>query len=573
MPIIDFALAPQAVPDHVDILVIGSGPAGMTVAAELIGSPLRVLVVESGGIEADRDVLSRNDNVGDPRIGSQPLVRVRALGGTSAVWSGRCAPLDEIDFERRDWVPGSGWPISRHSIQPYLGRAARALGLGPQEYTDALWPLLGATPPARELDTARLVPRFWHFSRGQVNPAAPTRFSTDAPAEVTVVVHATASRLESENGVVTAVHLNDTTGAHRRITVGRVVLAAGAIETPRLMLASGLGNDNTGRYLMDHPGAVIASIPPETAAATRHRFGLYWKRSTPFRLAYIHGVCLAPQLQADEKLLNAAAWLDEYPSRDDPWQAGIRLYRRLRARPEAVSAEVVEFWRAAGTPGAAVTPLPGNVVARLLSKTFPVPSALADLTSIVRHVGQIVVGARRLLRGRPPLYLVDRIDLYSLVEQVPDPESRVTLSDEIDELGTPLPQVDWRRHEQEFRTMRRLAEIVSEQFTAVGLPAPDSVPWMSDFESWKTHVLDRAHQIGTVRMGSDGSLGAVDTDCRVYGSNNLFVAGSAVFPTSGHANPTLMIVALAIRLADHLKSLAPDAAAPGDEDEVTQPEG
>jgi choline dehydrogenase-like flavoprotein len=100
--------------------------------------------------------------------------------------------------------------------------------------------------------------------------------------------------------------------------------------------------------------------------------------------------------------------------------------------------------------------------------------------------------------------------------------------------------------------MKRLAELVGDEFARVGLPRPEAAPWMSDMTGWSRHVLDRAHQIGTARMGADEEAGVVDTDCRVFGLENLFVAGSSVFPTSGHANPTLMIVALAIRLADHL---------------------
>jgi hypothetical protein len=209
---------------------------------------------------------------------------------------------------------------------------------------------------------------------------------------------------------------------------------------------------------------------------------------------------------------------------------------RLRRGRDAVwsaGLQADEFWR---TPS------------RRPARTGP----LADLWNVIRHPLALLRGYRRIRRNRPPLYLPDRIDLYSLVEQVPDPASRVTLSDRVDSLGVPLPRVDWRLHDEEFRAMARLLELVTSELTRVGLPAPVPAPWMANADAWRTRVIDRAHHIGTTRMSSSPADGVVDADCRLFGVDNLYVAGSSVFPTSGHANPTLMIVALAIRLSDHL---------------------
>jgi choline dehydrogenase-like flavoprotein len=523
-------------PARVEVAVIGSGPAGMTVAAELAGRGLDVLLVESG---PGADHLSEIDNVGEHRVQPQALVRRRAPGGTSAVWSGRCTPLDPIDFEQRDWVAHSGWPISPAEIAPHLSRAAEILGLGEQLYGAELWALLGERP-AQPLDA--LTERFWQFSRGLRTPSAPSRFDTDLPNDATMLTGATAVQLHHAGGRVHAVDVAGLAGHRASIAVSTVVVAGGAIETPRLLLSSGLGNDHVGRYLMDHPGVAIGHFAGPGTRAVRDRFGLYWRAASPFRLAYLNGLALSPGLQESERLLNAACWLDEHPAADDPWQAGIRLATRLRGR-RVTDPRAAEFWQ-----------LP----------SAPVPGLVHDLWSVLRHPLLLLDGLRRLRRGRPPLYRLDGVDLYCLVEQVPDADSRVTLSARTDALGMPVARVDWKLHDEEYHAMRRLLEVVTEQFTAAGLTPPTPAPWMSSPEAWRKRVVDRAHQLGTTRMAADPSTGAVDPDGLLFGTENVWVAGGSVFPTSGHANPTLTIVALAVRLAERLSSTArrPGPAAP-----------
>ncbi|MFT4029249.1 MAG: GMC family oxidoreductase [Protaetiibacter sp.] len=519
-------------PSSARVVVIGSGPSGMTVAATLAARGIHAVVVESG---PDAEQLNRIDNVGAPRVEPQRLVRRRELGGSSMAWSGRCTPLDDIDFEERDWVPHSGWPITPAQLGSDLDAASELFALGEQEYGDGLWPLLGSSPPTPRLDPALLLERFWHFSRGRRDPAGPTRFDGDLDGDFTVVTSATATRIHADSGRATAVDVATPDGAGSTIACDTVVVAGGAIETPRLLLASGLGNELTGRYLMDHPGVAIASIPVTGAESVRSRFGSYWRPAEPFRLSYLNGIALSPRVQREQRLLNAACWLDEFPAVDDPWQAGIRLAQRLRgSSPSGANEESVEFWRTRD----------GLSTMR--------PTLLGDVWAVLRHPVLIVRGLARLRRNRPPLYRADRIDLYALAEQLPDPDSRVSLSDRLDPLGVPLPRIDWRLHDEEFRTVRALLDTVIREFERIGLPAPQPAPWMESADTWRTRVLDRAHQLGTARMGATPETGVVDTDLKVYGTENVFVADGSVFPTSGHANPTLLIVALAHRLALHL---------------------
>jgi choline dehydrogenase-like flavoprotein len=140
-----------------------------------------------------------------------------------------------------------------------------------------------------------------------------------------------------------------------------------------------------------------------------------------------------------------------------------------------------------------------------------------------------------------------------MVEQRPDPESRVMLSDQRDHLGSRLPLIDWRSHEDEGRTMRETARLVVSEFARLGLPAPVLADWVRDEAPIPVSFVDVAHPTGTTRMSDDATKGVVDAQGQVHGIDGLFVTGSSVFPTAGHCNPTQMIVALAIRLADALK--------------------
>jgi choline dehydrogenase-like flavoprotein len=223
------------------------------------------------------------------------------------------------------------------------------------------------------------------------------------------------------------------------------------------------------------------------------------------------GLRLSPDVQRKERLLNCAGWIHEDLAVDDPWPAAKRLLRgRANLREDAGV-----LLRNAG----------------LLTRAF--------------H--SYFVARRGLPRKRSAL------SLDCMCEQVPNPESRVTLSDSRDDLGQPIPRIDWRKDSQEPRAMRRFAELAIEEFPRLGLPAPVLEPWVRDGLMCPDHFEDNGHPTGTTRMSDDPTRGVVDRSLQAHGVSGLYVAGSSVFPTTGHCNPTHLIVALAIRLADHLR--------------------
>lgn len=511
-----------------DVCIVGTGPAGATIASELATTPLRVTLLESGGFErlADADELNAIESVGRPRVDDQWKVRNRIVGGSSHTWGGRGAPFDEVDFEPRSWVPGSGWPFGLDALAPYLERSATHLGLalGNRFSDERFWEIAPQarypTPP----DPALIRPFYWQFSRDpdEAYPYEYRRFGRSLLARLgpaqTLVTGATALRIDPQPAgrAVRALVFADPGGRRHEIAAPVVVLCAGAIENARLLLASttvtpaGLGNDRdlVGRYLMDHLRGTTGSFAIPGSRALQKRFGRYNVRGHLFRA----GFRLSPHAQRAEGLLNCATWLGEILAPDDPWDGMRRFVRGDASRIRAVRDVVRNL----------------DYVARGVIPYFVerngVPRKLSALT------------------------------LETMCEQRPDRDSRVTLSDRRDRFGARLPRIDWRVHPDEPRSIRRLAELAAQELRRMGLPAPALAGWVRDGAGLPPSFVDVAHPTGTTRMAADPQRGAVDTNGQVHGVDGLYVAGSSVFPTAGHCNPTHMIVALAIRTADAVRA-------------------
>ncbi|WP_375401449.1 FAD-dependent oxidoreductase [uncultured Amnibacterium sp.] len=512
--------------------IVGTGPAGATLAAELSGSGLRVTLLESGDVDRrhENDGLNEVENVGRPRQPDQWEVRNRILGGSSHTWGGRCAPFDDIDFDRRPWVPLSGWPVGPDDLAPYLDRAAPHLGLamGTGFTDDRFWRIAGRTPPPSQPDPTQVLPFFWQYSRDDAEsyPYEYIRFGRNLVARlgpnVTLVTGATVVEIETNGDarVVRGVIVAAPNGRRTTVAARTVVLCAGGIENARILLLSdsvapnGLGNDRglVGRHLMDHPRGSIGSFDINGSAAVQQRLGRFTARGHLFRAGYR----LSPELQRSEELLNCSAWLGEVIAPDDPWSA---LRSVVRGGPDRVRG-VGALMRNA--------PLLARGVKQHFVERNGVPRKLQALT------------------------------LDCMVEQRPDPDSRVTLSKRRDQFGVRIPRIDWRKHPEESRTMRRMATALEAGLTGLGLPAPTLPDWIRDGAEMPTSFTDVAHPTGTTRMSDDPATGVVDRHGAVHGVAGLYVAGSSVFPTSGHSNPTQMIVAMAVRLADRLREQAAD---------------
>jgi len=511
-----------------DVCVIGSGPAGATIALELADSGIEVTVVESGGVgfEADTNALYDIENKGMNRV-PQHEVRVRQFGGTSTHWTGRCAPFRDIDYEARPWVPASGWPFGPETFAPYLGRAASYLGLAARPYDRHTWSAFTGKTPNSRLDPANIVDELWQFSAG-VFDGQPVRVNVDyadrldrAP-NISTILHANVLEIVPNDAgrQVDHVVLSTLEGVRAVIRATTVVLCAGGIESARLLLASrsvtpaGLGNDRdlVGRYYMEHPyGEVGVFDLSDDMVALLTRFGLFWHDDRDGRRVFMSGFALSPRVQRERELLNCAMYI--LP--EETQNTAIHAARRLRSGE-------------------------GH--------------AMHDVRTLLGSPMELVQAAkRRQVDGLPPIPPPKRVFLGANAEQRPDPDSRITLSDRTDALGMPLSRVDWRMDDQELATITTMLDLVRAELARNGLPVPEPHGWLNESD-WRSNFVDTAHHSCSVRMSNDPSTGVTDASGHVFGVDGLFVAGSALFPTVGTANPTLMLTAMAIKVADAVRA-------------------
>jgi choline dehydrogenase-like flavoprotein len=563
-----------------DLVIIGGGPAGLTIAREFFRTSTRVLILESGELKEQPCLteLNRVDSVGEPRYAAQMQkrielvgancpswsneaqrfgVRCRVLGGSSHAWLGKSTVFDDIDFAEREWVPYSGWPFERETLAPHIDRAAEMLNLGPNCYNDRLCELIGLAPLTPELDPKVLKSWFWQFARSRINHRDILRlgpeFITFHAPNVRVLLNATVTRINTDTAgeAFEGLEVSNIHGDHLRVRAKTAVLAASAIENPRLLLASanrahpnGLGNQNdlVGRFLMDHPSGTIGHFRAEDAPAILKRFGFYGIKHRGHSYIYTHGLVLSKELQERERLLHCSAYMAQEYAPDDPWSALRRLLRAKIDQPISDLAAVVSG-------------------VRLLAKGLGI--RLFESNAVPQQVRNLVVDAMIKLnpnfvvrefqsQGMP--HKLKGIMINGVTEQLPDPESRITLSDKLDALGLPMARINWRIDDQAWRSLIRLGHLLAAELPRAGLPTPVLEDWIARERPQDGDVTDIAHTSGTTRMSDDPKRGVVNSKCQIHGVAGLCVAGTSVFPTSGHANPTLMLVSLALRLADQIKT-------------------
>lgn len=512
-----------------DVCIVGGGASGVTLADALVAEGREVLLLESGGIDHDPAVqsLMQGASHGFPYYDLADC-RLRFFGGTTAIWGGRCAQLNEIDFQRRAWVPHSGWPIGKADLAPHYARAQGLLGLPPTNGEDELWDAHGLTPPPWSPDV--IGSAFWQFDQESDRFAVrqPARIKASRRARILLHASVTGIRLNPQGSAVVALDFANLAGGRGRVRARQFVLAAGGIENARILLASddvrpnGVGNDHdlVGRFFMEHPHARGARI--ETSAVMRLMKALPRSYS---RGGIRHAAVArpAPALQRREGLLNSAFTL---AARQHPGARMVMAKRLFLSLRDTLDPDQRNrrWW---------------NLYRR-------------QVIRLREHAGPLLAWAS-IRGGGYGLYTVLR------AEQAPNPQSRVTLGPARDALGMRQVALDWRMSAIDKHTARATMQALDGELARLGLGRCILEPWLADDgPDWQTdplisnHPIGGFHHIGTTRMAASPRAGVVDADCKVHGIANLWIAGSSVFPTSGWANPTLTILALALRLADHL---------------------
>lgn len=538
------------------LCIIGAGPAGITLALQFRNTDVDVVLVAGGGMK--HDPAAQNlyaGEVADAALHSPTTeYRHRQLGGSSATWGGRCMPLDPIDFERRDWIDGARWPIGYDNIAPYYPAANALVEAGDFKY-DARLAVEGGMRPM----IAGYAPQ--SFDSDQIERfSCPTNFGdryahllrSAKNIRVLLDAHCVEITPAKTGDAIRGAVLRTLDGKQVEIEADHVVVATGGIEAARLLLASrsgqhpnGIGNayDLLGRNYLCHIAGTIGALTfGETAGAVWHGYdrawdGIYCRR----RMA------LRPEIQRERGVGNVVLRL-HHPRLPDPAHGRGILSAIFLAKP-FISYEYAK--RLHG--GEALT---AGLIARHALNIAREPFATAGF--LLNWLKVRTLAARKF----PSLIVAPRNRSFSLdvhAEQVPNSQSRIGLSDQLDIFGKPQVRIDWRYKPHDIETVRVALQALQGDLAAWGQADltydEDAIP-----DAMLREGAYGGHHIGTARMGRDPEDGVVDADGRVFGTDNLFVAGSAVFPTSSQANPTLSIVAFALRMADHLKArLKPDA--------------
>lgn len=537
---------PNAIELHADVCVIGAGPAGIAMTLTLAESGLSVILLESGlmGEDAATQALYEGD-VANERLHSPPdKYRLRRLGGSSAIWGGRCMPFDAIDFETRSHIPDSGWPISYDDLLPFYPKANAWAEAGRFSYDapDALGP--DAAPLIAGFESARV------STNGLERFSCPTDFGKRYAKRLQVAprvrvflgANCTAIRLEANGQAVRCVEVKTLAGLQFTVAAKATVMAAGGLETARLLLASrdvrpegvGNGHDVVGRYYMCHIAGNIGTLRLHGASNNvRHGYelspeGIYCRRRLSVGAAEQRRLGLA----------NAVARL-HFPRITDPSHhngvlSGLFLARRL------ISYEYAKRLN----DGHATAVTYAQHLLNVVADPFDTAAFLAHWLR-TRTLAQ---------RKFPSVILRNRTNRFSLEvhgEQLPRADSRVTLGNHVDALGMPKLRVDWRYGQADIESVRHTLDVMAVEFAAsnVGSFEYNRSTLEEDLMRFGAYG---GHHVGTARMGCDVRTSVVNTDCQVHGVRNLYVAGSAVFPTSSQANPTLTLIALSLRLAHRL---------------------
>ncbi len=447
--------------DVYDVCIVGSGFAGLTAALHTVSHGLRTVIVEAGsarGVPSDKDSLSASlqyTNSGEFHYDPAAHRRIQ-VGGTSNHWGGIVNRLRPSDFRMQsEFGIGADWPIDYGELAPYYCKAERALwveGFAPVEGAeparDCAYPQLLAAPyraPKARLAGTRL--RFFSPGRSR-RDGHPVRLILQEVDEFTSSPYGTllsdlqATRVVAQGGVIDHVVTRSADGGLQKIRARVFVIAAGVIETPRLLLLS------------------TSPAFPEGLANQSRLVGRHFSAHPAF-----------------------------------PWK--FQLKNALRMPPGLFRSH--------------------------------------DFNDVFRRENLNASHFQLRVQGSSALWQLQP-------EMESRPENLVRLSSERDRFGDPLADVVLGFSQRDWQTRQRGVDLLHGYAKRLAIEPPD----ITTSPNW------RSHPAGTCRMGTDASHSVVDRDGKVFGVENLYLAGACVFPSTGTSNPTLTVVALAMRLGEHL---------------------
>ncbi len=513
-----------------DVCIVGGGAAGISLALEFCNQNFNVLLIESGSTKFSHrnQKLSSNKSIGIPS-GSVMFSIRRQFGGTTVTWTGRCRPLDEIDFIKRQWIENSGWPFNKSDLDPYYIRGQKICGLGGYDYS--LYSDKSDNWFDRISNQSDLEGKAFMFSR-------PFNFATEHGPEIekspniNILLNSNAVRidLDSNGKSVKAIQCRTINGKTFFVSSKIFILAAGGLEITRLLLSSnqvqktGIGNNNdlVGRYYMDHPHFWSGAFtnPKSNLGIEDDDVLTYGKEVLNRKPSSAIG--LKEQYLFENKLTNAAGFFINRP------------WHKIQK----------EYFSPAGIAYKNISEILGHheyPSFKLLMSSVLI--LFKNLKDSIQHLLNIWISRKEKSNW---------VGIISQIEQVPNRESRVTLSSKLNSIGQAKIIIDWQLTDQDLENIEKYNSLLKKNFDTLGVPF-DLFPADLNKNNIPSSIFPGKHHMGTTRMNNDPELGVVDENCKVHDISNLYISSGSVFPTAGQANPTLTIIALALKLADHIK--------------------
>ncbi|MEM6802704.1 MAG: GMC family oxidoreductase [Bacteroidota bacterium] len=528
------------------VCIIGAGPAGISLALKLAELKIGTILLESGDLEVRSEANDLNKGLVANGSAHEPLetYRYRTVGGASSHWGGRCIPFDPVDFQEREHVADSGWPFPKKELDPYFREASKICEAGANLYTST---------EALAHKQEEIFPGFdsaYLNSKGLERWSPPTHFGKkyredlENSKEVELLYNLTCThiQLDPDGAKVQFIEVKTSAGDKHFVQADIFILAAGCIENTRLLLSSwdvhpsGIGNmhDVVGRYYMAHISGITskAKIHPRVLTSYIHNFeqdeeGIILRR----RFA------LSEKAQQEHQLLNIIGFFFR-PELADPTHQDA-IFSLAHIKKQGVGKFLLK------------EPL-GKKIAHIRNIAASFPGLMDEVKEIQRQRNE----ARRL-----PYLISSKQAPYQYFfyqsEQAPNPNSRISIDLRLrDALGMPRAVVDLRFSDLDFKTIKAFHKMMKERFEELQLG--EFYYEESELEKHLDQKLRNfdsgSHHMGSTRMSTDPKKGVVNKEGQVHGVRNLYVNGASTFPTGSHANPTLTIVAMALRLADHLKS-------------------
>lgn len=503
-------------------------------------------MIEAGGLQPrSTGLMSEATDILDKlRHGQMDVVTRQALGGTSWAWGGECIPFDHIDFEHRNHVPHSGWPITYKDIAAWHGAAAKFLACGSSNFSRALsgWEDLASCN----------VDHIGRFSTSS-NLANRYRSRLERSSNILLCVGKTVTGIEMDMSgkAVSGLNVRNSRGGATEVQKARFyVLAGGGVRTTHLLLNLqrsfphlwGGNSGPLGRYYMGHIAGEISTIVFNDPKDSKD----FLFQPDSRKVFALRRIKLKEGIQKQEGLLNTAFMLRNPAIGDHRHMNGaLSLINLCLSNPLTRQ----RFFSRRLSSQSSTPPSPQRW--KHVGNTLRTPlRTVKDIKMILQQF---------LQETKIPVLIGNNAGRYTLryhAEQVPNPESRIRLANQFDRFGEPTLKIDFRFTDQDAHSVLRAHEILDRELQMTGrgyldywYPLKDRLAAIMDI------ATDGYHQAGTTRMRTDPDEGVVDASCKVHDICNLYIASSSVFPTTGSANPTFSIVAFALRLAAHLSGV------------------